>query len=325
MLRLFAAGFMALLSLPAWAQDQWPNRPITILGGFPNGSGVDIYARKLAEPLTKALGVPVVVDNRSGAGGNIASDMVAKAKPDGYQFLLGTAGTHAINATLYRHLPFDPLRDVTHIILLGDVPNVLLVNPEKRPQYKTCQDVLAAARAKPGQINYSSTGNGASTHLAGAQFAHAAGIDIVHVPYRGQPGAMQALLSGDVDLFFNQSGPSIGPVKQGQVRALAVTTRQPVQALPGVPTVEQACGLPGFESSTWYGLFAPPGLPAEIQQRMNREVAKVLEAPEFQRWLVETQGITPPTDLTPEGFRRVHEQDIARWGAIVRRSGAQVD
>lgn len=325
MLRLFAAGFMALLSLPAWAQDQWPNRPITILGGFPNGSGVDIYARKLAEPLTKALGVPVVVDNRSGAGGNIASDMVAKAKPDGYQFLLGTAGTHAINATLYRHLPFDPLRDVTHIILLGDVPNVLLVNPEKRPQYKTCQDVLAAARAKPGQINYSSTGNGASTHLAGAQFAHAAGIDIVHVPYRGQPGAMQALLSGDVDLFFNQSGPSIGPVKQGQVRALAVTTRQPVQALPGVPTVEQACGLPGFESSTWYGLFAPPGLPAEIQRRMNREVAKVLEAPEFQRWLVETQGITPPTDLTPEGFRRVHEQDIARWGAIVRRSGAQVD
>lgn len=316
---------MALLALPAWAQDQWPNRPITILGGFPNGSGVDIYARKLAEPLTKALGVPVVVDNRSGAGGNIASDMVAKAKPDGYLFLLATAGTHAINATLYRHLPFDPLRDVTHIILLGDVPNVLLVNPEKRPQYRTCQDVLAAARARPGQINYSSTGNGASTHLAAAQFAHAAGIDIMHVPYRGQPGAMQALLSGDVDLFFNQTGPAIGAVQQGQVRALAVTTRQPVQALPGVPTVEQACGLPGFESSTWYGLLAPPGLPAEIQQRMNREVAKVLDTPEFRKWLIESQGITPPSDLTPEGFRRVHEQDVARWGEIVRRSGAQVD
>ncbi len=325
MLRLAAAALAALLSLPAWAQDHWPDRPIVILGGFPNGSGVDIYARKLAEPLTKALGVPVVVDNRSGAGGNIASDMVAKAKPDGYLFLLGTAGTHAINATLYRRLPFDPLRDVTHIILLGDVPNVLLVNPEKRPQYRTCQDVLAAARARPGQINYSSTGNGASTHLAAAQFAHAARIDIMHVPYRGQPGAMQALLSGEVDLFFNQSGPSIGPVQQGQLRALAVTTRQPVQALPGVPTVEQACGLPGFESSTWYGLFAPPGLPAAIQQRMNREVAKVLETPEFRQWLIESQGITPPADLTPEGFRRIHEQDIARWGEIVRRSGAQVD
>jgi tripartite-type tricarboxylate transporter receptor subunit TctC len=322
---LAAMACAALLALPAAAQDQWPNRPIIILGGFPNGAGTDIYARKLAEPLTRALGVPVVVDNRSGAGGNIASDVVAKARPDGYLFLLGTAGTHAINAGLYRNLPFDPLRDVTHIALLGDVPNVLLVNPEKRPQYRTCQDVLAAARARPGGLNYSSTGNGASTHLAGAQFANAAGIDIVHVPYRGQPGAMGALLAGDVDLFFNQSGPSIGPVQQGQLRALAVTLRQPVAALPGVPTVEAACGLPGFESSTWYGLFGPPNLPPAIQARMNREVIHILETPEFRQWLVDNQGITPPADTTPEGFQRVHEQDIARWGEIIRRSGASVD
>jgi tripartite-type tricarboxylate transporter receptor subunit TctC len=322
---LAAMACAALLALPAAAQDQWPNRPIIILGGFPNGAGTDIYARKLAEPLTRALGVPVVVDNRSGAGGNIASDVVAKARPDGYLFLLGTAGTHAINAGLYRNLPFDPLRDVTHIALLGDVPNVLLVNPEKRPQYQTCQDVLAAARARPGGLNYSSTGNGASTHLAGAQFANAAGIDIVHVPYRGQPGAMGALLAGDVDLFFNQSGPSIGPVQQGQLRALAVTLRQPVAALPGVPTVEAACGLPGFESSTWYGLFGPPNLPPAIQARMNREVIHILETPEFRQWLIDNQGITPPTDTTPEGFQRVQEQDIARWGEIIRRSGASVD
>ncbi|MBV1798159.1 tripartite tricarboxylate transporter substrate binding protein [Siccirubricoccus sp. G192] len=322
---LAAMACAALLALPAAAQDQWPNRPIIILGGFPNGAGTDIYARKLAEPLTRALGVPVVVDNRSGAGGNIASDVVAKARPDGYLFLLGTAGTHAINAGLYRNLPFDPLRDVTHIALLGDVPNVLLVNPEKRPQYRTCQDVLAAARARPGELNYSSTGNGASTHLAGAQFANATGINIVHVPYRGQPGAMGALLAGDVDLFFNQSGPSIGPVQQGQLRALAVTLRQPVAALPGVPTVETACGLPGFESSTWYGLFGPPNLPPAIQARMNREVIHILETPESRQWLIDNQGITPPTDTTPEGFQRVHEQDIARWGEIIRRSGASVD
>jgi tripartite-type tricarboxylate transporter receptor subunit TctC len=314
-----------LLALPARAQETWPSRPVTILGGFPNGAGTDIYARRLAEPLSRALGVPVVVDNRTGAGGNIASDMVAKARPDGYLFLLGTAGTHAINATLYRSLPFDPLRDVTYVILLGDVPNVLLVNPERRPQYATCEDVLAAARARPGALNYSSTGNGASTHLAGAQFAAAAGIEITHVPYRGQPGAMGALLSGDVDLFFNQSGPSIGPVQQGQVRALAVTTRQPVAALPGIPTVEEACGLPGFDSSTWYGLFAPPGLPAAIQQRMNREVARAIGAPEFRTWLTESQGIAPPEDTTPEGFARIHRRDVARWGEIVRRSGAQVD
>lgn len=314
-----------LLAGPALGQEAWPSRPITILGGFPNGSGVDIYARRLAEPLSRALGQPVVVDNRSGAGGNIASDAVAKARPDGYLFLLGTAGTHAINATLYRSLPFDPMRDVTHIALLGDVPNVLLVNPATRPQYRSCADLIAAAKARPGALNYASTGNGASTHLAGAQFAAAAGIELVHVPYRGQPGAMQALLSGDVDLFFNQTGPSIGPVQQGQLKALGVTVGQPVAALRDVPTIAQACGLPGFESSTWYGLFAPPGLPEPIARRMNAEVAKILATPEFRAWLVDSQGITPPADTTPEGFRRVHEADIARWAAIVRRSGAQLD
>lgn len=320
-----ATAGAALAPAPARAQDQWPSRPITILGGFPNSAGTDIYARKLAEPLSRALGQPVVVDNRTGAGGNIASDIVAKARPDGYTFLLGTAGTHAINAGLYRNLPFDPLQDVTHIILLGDVPNVLLVNPAKRPQFTNCQELMAAARAQPGVLNYSSTGNGASTHLAGAQFAAVTGLDIVHVPYRGQPGAMAALLSGDVDMFFNQSGPSIGAVRQEQVRALAVTTKTPVQALPTVPTVEQACGLPGFDSSTWYGLFAPPGLPQSIQTRMNAEVARIIGTPDFRQWLIETQGVTPPTDLTPEGFRRTHVADIARWAEIIEKSGARVD
>jgi len=307
------------------AQDAWPNRPITIMGGFPNGAGTDIYSRKLAEPLSRALGVPVVVDNRSGAGGNIASDFVAKARPDGYLFLFGTAGTHAINASLYRSLPFDPLRDVTHIALLGDVPNVLIVSPEKRPNLRSCQDVIAAARARPGQVNYASTGNGASTHLAAAQFAVAANIDIVHVPYRGQPGAMQALLAGDTDIFFNQTGPAIGAIRQGQVRGLAVTTATRVPALPDIPTVQEACGLPGFESSTWYGLFAPPGLPEPIQRRMNAEVVKILRDPEFEKWLIENQGITPPTATTPEEFRRIHIRDTERWREVVRRSGATVD
>lgn len=329
MLRWIAAALLALsptlAAAPAWADEAWPNRPITILGGFPNGAGTDIYARKLAEPLSRALGQPVVVDNRTGAGGNIASDAVAKAKPDGYLFLLGTAGTHAINPGLYRNLPFDAVRDVTHVILLGDVPNVLLVSPERRPQYRSCQDILAAARARPGALNYASTGNGASTHLAAVQFAAAAGIELTHVPYRGQPGAISALLGGDVDLFFNQSGPSIGPVQQGQVRALGISTLAPAQALPGVPTIAEACGLPGFETSTWYGLLAPPGLPPAIQTRMNSEVARIIEAPDFRRWLVESQGITPPMDLTSDGFRRTQERDIARWGEIIRKSGASVD
>ena len=328
MLRLLIAALLAAAPASAQdrlAQDQWPSRPIVILGGFPNGAGTDIYARKLAEPLGRALGQPVVVDNRTGAGGNIASEAVAKARPDGTLFLLATAGTHAINAALYSRLAFDPLRDATHIALLGDVPNVVLVSPERRPQFRTCADLLAAARARPGALNYGSTGNGASTHLAAAQFAAASGVELTHVPYRGQPGAMAALLAGDVDVFFNQSGPSIGAVQQGQARALAVTTRERLPALPDVPTAAEACGLPGFESSTWYGLLGPPGLPAAVRDRMNAEVARVVDAPDFRRWLVETQGVAPPADLSSDAFRRVHEADLRRWAEIVRASGAKVD
>jgi len=322
---LAALGALAL-ALPAAAQEApWPNRPITIMGGFPNGSGVDIYARRLAEPLARALGVPVVVDNRTGAGGNIASEYVARARPDGYTFLLATAGTHAINATLYPNLPFDPIRDVTHVALLGDVPNVLLVSPQHAPTIRTCGDLIAAARARPGALNYASTGNGASTHLAAVQFALAAGIEATHVPYRGQGPAMLSLLGGETAFFWNQSGPSIGPIQQGQVRALAVSLSRRVPALPEVPTAEEACGLPGFESTTWYGLLAPPRLPAAIQERVAREVARIIAEPDFVTWLTDNQGIAPPADPGPEAFRRVHERDIARWGEVVRRSGARVD
>jgi tripartite-type tricarboxylate transporter receptor subunit TctC len=321
----------ALLAAPALlpglghAQEAWPMRPITLIGGFPNGSGVDIYQRRLAEPLSRALGQPIVIDNRSGAGGNIASDYVARARPDGYTLLFGTAGTHAINATLYRNLTFDVLRDFTPIAHLGEVPNVLTVSPERRPQFTDCRAVLTAARAAPGRMNYASTGNGASTHLAGAQFAIAGGLDLVHVPYRGQPGAQLALLQGDVDLFFNQTGPAIPAIRQGQVRGLAVTTRARLPALPDTPTVEEACGLPDFESTTWYGLFAPAGLPAPILDRLSAEITRILREAEFTRWLVESQGIAPPTVFTPAGFAEIQRRDVARWGEVVRRSGATVD
>ncbi|GGJ10408.1 Bug family tripartite tricarboxylate transporter substrate binding protein [Neoroseomonas lacus] len=323
---LIAAAFAAA-ALPAIAQDApWPNRPITIMGGFPNGAGTDIYARRLAEPLSRALGVPVVVDNRSGAGGNIASEYVSKQPADGYLFMFGTAGTHAINAALYRRLPFNVTRDFTPVVLLGDVPNVMLVNPEKRPNLQTCQDVLAAARARPQAITYASTGNGASTHLAGAQFATAANLQLLHVPYRGQPGAIASLLAGDTDVFFNQTGPSMGPIQQGQVRALAVLSRERLPALPNVPTVAEACGLPPMDTSTWYGLLAPANLPAPILQRMNAEVNRIISTPEFRTWLIENQAITPPAaPNSPEQFRETLAADIARWAEVVRVSGATVD
>ncbi len=324
---LFAAAIAATAALPALAQDApWPSRPITIMGGFPNGAGTDIYARRLAEPLTRALGVPVVVDNRSGAGGNIGSEYVAKQPPDGYTFLLGTAGTHAINAALYRRLPFDVIRDFTPVALLGDVPNVLIVSPEKRPNLRTCQDVLVAARARPQAVSYGSTGNGASTHLAGAQFATAARLDLLHVPYRGQPGAMTSLLAGDTDLFFNQTGAAMGPIRQGQVRPIVVMTRERLAALPDVPTVSEACGLPPMDTSTWYGLLAPANLPAPILARMNAEVNRIISAPDFREWLVQNQAITPPVaPNSPEQFRQTLAADVARWAEVVRASGATVD
>lgn len=324
--KITLALLAAAVSSAALAQaDKWPSRSITIVGGFPNGSGVDIYARKIGEALTSAWNVPVVVDAKTGAGGNIASDLVARAQPDGYTFLFGTAGTHAINPALYKKLSFDVENDFTRIAILGDVPNVLLINPKKHPEIKTCGDLLTLMRAKPGALNYGSTGNGASTHLAGAQFASAAKVDMVHVPYRGQGPAMTALLGGDVDVFFNQSAPAIASVKGGRTIALAVTSPTRLAALPDVPTVAEACNLPGFVSTTWYGLFGPAKLPADISAKMSAEIVKIVSTPAFKAWLTDTQGITPAADPGPAAFARIHKEDMKKWAEIVKISGAQVD
>lgn len=309
----------------AQADTKFPTRSITIVGGFPNGSGIDIYARKLGEAITASWNIPVVVDAKTGAGGNIASDLVARAQPDGYTYLFGTAGTHAINPALYKKLSFDVEKDFTRIAILGDVPNVLLINPSKLPEVKTCADLLKLMRDKPGALNYGSTGNGASTHLAGAQFANAAKVNIVHIPYRGQGPAMTALLGGDVEMFFNQSAPAIASVKGGRTIALAVTSPTRLAALPDVPTVAEACNLPGFVSSTWYGLFGPAKLPADIANKMSAEVVKIVSTPAFKTWLTDTQGITPAADPSPAAFARIHKEDMKKWAEIVKISGAQVD
>jgi len=329
MLRTFSSvALVVSMALPfcAVAQDgKWPDRAITIVGGFPGGAGTDLYARKLGQGLTESLGVPIVADNKTGAGGNIASDVVARAKPDGYTYLLGTAGTHAINAALYKDLSFDVEKDFAHIALLGDVPNVLLIDPKKHPDIKTCADLLKLARANPGKMNYSSTGNGASGHLAGAQFTRGAKVDIVHVPYRGQGPAMTALLAGEVDFFFNQSAPAIASVKSGQTVALGVTTSKRIPALPDVPTIAEACNIPGYESSTWYGLFAPAKTPADIQKRMSDAVIKIITTPEFKSWLTDIQGVAPAADPSPKAFEAIHKADIARWAKVVKESGASID
>lgn len=322
---LFAAALALALTAPAAAQENWPNRPITIIGGFPGGAGTDIYARKLGEELSKSMGVTFIAENRTGAGGNVAADVVARATPDGYTIMLSTSGTHAINKSLYATLPFDVEKDFTRIAILGDVPNVLLVNPEKHPDIHTCKDLIALAKAKPGELNFSSTGNGASGHLAGALFANMADVNVMHIPYRGQGPAMTALLAGEVDFFFNQVAPSIGFIQKGTLRALGVTQSSPVDALPGVLTIAEGCDLPGYQSTTWYGIFGPAGLPEGIQQRLNKEITTIVKRPDFDAWLRQSQGITPPEDMSLDTFAKIHAADIERWAKVVEISGARVD
>jgi tripartite-type tricarboxylate transporter receptor subunit TctC len=322
--RLVLAAAAMLAAATGAAAQEWPKeRPIQIIGGFPTGAGTDIFARLLAEPLGKALGQTIVVDNRSGAGGNIGSEFVARARPDGYTLLIGTAGTHAINASLYKQLNFDVVKDFEPVALLVDVPNVLIANPKVLPDIKSCADLLAAAKKEPGKLNYASTGNGASGHLAGAQFAQGAGIDIVHVPYRGTPPAMNAMMSGEAQIMFQQSIPIMGQLRAGTFRPLAITTAARVAALPDVPTVAEACGLPGWESTTWYALFAPKGTPEAIVRRLNEEVNRILRDPEFDR-RVKDMGLVP-LPSSPEEFRQVQLRDIEKWRERVRKSGAQVD
>jgi tripartite-type tricarboxylate transporter receptor subunit TctC len=310
---IITAVILAAASLSGAAAQDWPKeRPIQIFGGFPTGAGTDIFARMLAEPLGKALGQTIVVDSRTGAGGNIGSEFVARAKPDGYTFLIGTAGTHAINATLYKQLNFDVMKDFEHVALLVDVPNVLIVNPKVLPDIKSCSDLLAAAKKEPGKLNYASTGNGASGHLAGAQFAQAAGIDIVN-----------AMMSGEAQLMFQQSIPIMAQLRAGTFRPLGITTAQKVAALPEVPPVAEACNLPGWESTTWYALFAPKGTPEPVVRRMNEEVNRILREPEFDR-KIKDMGLVPlPSSI--EEFKKVHAADIEKWRDRVRKSGAQVD
>lgn len=316
---------LALLLPLGVAAQEFPiaGKPVVIMGGFPNGTGVDIYARMIAERLSPVLGVPVVADNRVGAGGNIAMEYVSKQAPDGHTILFVTSAMLAINPALYARMPVDPQTELAPLMTLADVPNVLTVSVEKRPQLDSCAKVIAAAKAAPGTFNYASTGNGASTHLAGAQFAMAAGLDLVHVPYRGGPFAMTALLAGDVDIFFYQTGPVIGAWKQGQVRLLGVTSAAPVGALPGVPTIAEACNLPGFVSTTWYGLSLPKGVPQPIVDRLYREISAIVTVPEFNQRILD-QALTPMVE-GPAEMRARTERDLVHWREIVRKSGARVE
>ena len=316
------ALFLSAAAVQAQAQSaEWPTKPVTLYMGFPAGSGVDVVARMLQPSLEKTLGQRLVVDYKPGAGGNVASEVVARAAPDGYTFLLGTAATHGVNAALYKRLPFDVETDFTPISTLNDVSNVLMVNPAVLDA-RTVQEFIAKVKAAPGKYNYASTGNGTGTHLAFAEFLHKAGLNMVHVPYKGGPEAIQGVLNGDTCCIFNQVQTALAHYRAGKVRLLGVTTKKRVPAIPEVPTVDEA-GVPGYENYTWFGIFAPKGLDPAIAAKMNNALRIALADPETQKKLTDL-GNTPRYE-TLEQFKATVKADRAKWAEVVKAIGATID
>ena len=319
---LLCAGVAAL---PAFAQGNWPTRPVKIVVPFPAAGTTDILARAIAPELSKAFGQQFIVDNRAGAGGNVGSEIVAHAPPDGYTLLMGTVGTHGINRALYNKLGYDPIKDFAPITLVAGVPNVMVMPADKSRAMGilTVADFIKYAKAHPGQLNMASSGNGTSIHLSGELFKSLSGTYMVHFPYRGSGPALLDLIGGTMDVMFDNLPSSLPQIKAGKLRALAVTSRQRSTALPDVPTIEEAAGLKGFDATSWFGLLAPAGTPAEIVNRIQQEVVKALNTPAIKEKLLSQGAI--PSGNTPTEFARHIEAEHKKWAQVVKASGAKVD
>ena len=318
----FASALGAIA--PAHAQS-WPTKAVRIVVPFPPAGTTDIVARSVAAELQKMWGQSVVIDNRPGAGGNIGSDAVAKSPPDGYTLLMGTVGTHSINASLFaqngQKMPFDPVKDFVPITLCAAVPNVMVIYP-KLP-VNTVPEFVAYAKANPGKINMASSGNGTSIHLTGELFKTVTGVYMVHLPYRGSAPALTDLMSGNVNVMFDNLPSAMPFIKSGRLKALAVTSKNPSPALPGVPTIEQAAGLKDFDASSWFGLFAPAGTPRAIVDKIQTDVAKALAVPEVRERL-QSQGAEPGGN-TPDQFASFIRAETEKWARVVKVSNAKVD
>jgi len=310
---------LAAGAMPAAAQP-YPAKPIRIIVPFPAGGIADIYARLIGAHLTQVWGQPVVVENRTGAGGNIGAEAVAKSPPDGYTLGIGSIGTHAVNVSLFARLPYDPVRDFAPIALVLEAEGLLVVYPSVPVQ--SVPELIAYARAKPGTLSFASAGMGTASHLAGELFKTMAKVDMVHVPYKGNVPAITDLLAGQTSLIFATMPTVLPHAKAGKLRPLATIGKVRSKAAPELPTVAEAA-LPGFEVDNWVGLFAPAGTPPETVRRLNGEVLRVMQSPEIEPRLV-TEGARF-TPMTPEQFGEFVKAEIAKWAPVVKASGARVD
>lgn len=317
--RLLLATAAAAWSGAAMAQA-WPSKPIRIVVPFPPGGGTDIIARETSQRVAKATGWTFVIDNKPGAGGNLGVDAVAKSPPDGYTIVIGQSSNLAINPSLYAKLPYDPQKDLAPIVMVASAPLVMVTGIPT--PHKTLADAVNAAKAKPGHINFASPGNGTVAHLTSELFQKAAGVKMQHVPYKGASQAMTDVISGTVDLYMSSVPTLLGHIRQGKVRALAVTSARRVDDLPDVPTINES-GYKGFDAVTWFGLLAPAGTPKDVIAKLNSEFNKALKQPELAKRLGDEGA--DPAGGTPEQFAALIRDEIPRWGKVVKDSGAKVD
>ena len=315
---LLAASLLINVS-PGIAAD-YPNRPVTLMVAFPPGGPSDVLARIVGKKMEQLLGQPFVIENRPGAGGNIAAESVAHATPDGYTLLIGNNSILATNEALYKHINYSPQKDFIPITLIGTQANILVVNPDVPA--RSLKELIALARAQPGKINFASSGYGAAAHLAGELFKADAGINIVHVPYKGAAPALQDVIGGHDQMMFATAASVIGHIEAGRVRALAVTTLKRTQVLPDLPTMDEA-GLKGFDASTWHGLVAPAGTPPQVVAILHDAAVKAL-ADESVRASLAKLGVDIVGD-TPQEFQAYIKTEIPKWTAIVKASGATLD
>jgi tripartite-type tricarboxylate transporter receptor subunit TctC len=307
--------------LPALAQATYPSGPVRLVVPYPAGGPASIVAHAIGEKLSETLGQPVIVDNRSGAGGNLGTEIVAKAPPDGQTLLLGTNGPLVVNVSLYGSLPFDPLKDFAPICYVASIPLVLIAHPSVPA--KNVQEIVALAKAKPGDLSYASSGNGSGGHLAGALLSSMAGVEMVHVPYRGAAPATTDLIGGHVPLMFDGLAAALPYIKSGKVKALGVGTPRRAAGAPDIPTIAEQ-GLPGYEIDSWYGVLAPAGTPRPIVDRLNREIVRILDLPDVKETLFVKSGLERVAS-TPDEFASIIAREIPQYEEIVRISGAKAE
>ena len=320
--RRFALAALAGLTLAATAHAQapWPSKPITYIVPFGAGGTTDVLARLVTQKAGPALGTSFVIENKGGAGGSVGTELVAKAAPDGYTIQGGTISSHAINVSLYPKLGYDPVRNFQPITMIGSMPNVLIVRADS--PYKTVQDVIQAVKAKPGTVNYASSGNGTSQHLSGVFFEQMAGGKMVHVPYKSSAESLNALLAGQgADIIFENLAPAMPHIQAGKVRALGVTSAKRAQVVPDVPAINEM--LPGFDVVSWQAIFAPAGVPKPIVDRLSAEMIKAVTDPETRSRLV-AQGIEPG-GMTPAELGAFQKAEIDKWARVIKTGNIKID